>query len=146
MNNLSQKPIPLFPEKLGEELVFDLEFNGEKELWIATRHQGVVIYNLDTKQLLNIEEKLNYTSTIDFKDARRILKASDDKLYIGTDGAGLIIYNNHSKKIAHFTNSSNSHSIASNTIFSIYEDIDENIWLGHIRKGISIINNDKLSP
>lgn len=133
----------IMTETLHEELIFDIEIIREKELWIATRYQGVIIYDLEKKQRIQLYEKFNTSESFNFKDARKLYRGTNDKLYIGTDGSGLIQYDIKSQTLARFTKSISNYSLLSNTIFSIYEDKDENIWLGHIRKGISIINKDK---
>ncbi|MFK7981934.1 MAG: two-component regulator propeller domain-containing protein [Saprospiraceae bacterium] len=139
----NKKFVPIAQEKIGEELVLDIELN-EEELWIATRSQGVFIYQIKSKQFKSFKERIPYSSFKDFKYARKILKGNNNKMYIGTDGAGLLVYDNHTLQTKQFTNTTNPNSISSNTIFSIYEDDGGSIWLGHIRKGISIIDNNKV--
>ncbi|MEN0002516.1 MAG: response regulator [Bacteroidota bacterium] len=138
----NQKIIPVAQKRLGRELVLDIEFN-EGECWIATRNQGVFIYQFGSKQLISFRDRMHATANVDFGYAREILKSSKNKMYIGTDGAGLFVYDNRTEELQQFINTANNNSISSNTIFSIHEDDGGSIWLGHIRKGISIIDNNK---
>ncbi len=128
---------------LQQELIFDMELVHGRELWIATRHQGIVVYDLGTKRLFGLEEKLSRQLSPDLVNVRALLKSKDGKIYIGTDGAGLVVYDLQSQAVAQFTKSRNDNSILSNTIFSMYEDESGNVWLGHIRKGISVLNKDR---
>ena len=128
---------------LQGELIFDIEVVKDRELWIATRHQGVLIYEIETGRLLRLEDKLGRQPALGLINVRELLQSKDHKIHIGTDGAGLIVYDLQSQVAEVFTKGKNDNSILSNTIFSMFEDEGGNIWLGHIRKGISVINNDR---
>lgn len=76
----------------------------------------------------------------------KILIDSKDNIWIGTDGEGLYqlqIQGNKLRIIHNYAYDGKSrNSIASNAIFSLYEDTGGNIWIGTIWKGLSVLNKN----
>lgn len=69
-----------------------------------------------------------------------ICHGSDGKIWIGTNGIGLFCYYPESGRLEHFTSSPISQIILpSNTVKSVMEDREGNIWIGQEYTGVSII-------
>lgn len=74
-----------------------------------------------------------------------ILVDSEGTVWIGTDGKGLYklrINQDQVSEIEQYTyDPKKRNSIPSNAIFSLFEDIQGNIWIGTIWKGLSVLNH-----
>ncbi len=67
----------------------------------------------------------------------KAIRLNDGGFAIGTVGKGLMLFDNKGKLLRTLNK---SQGISNNTILSLYEDIDNNIWLG-LDNGISLINS-----
>ncbi|MCX2477000.1 response regulator [Pedobacter sp. MC2016-05] len=65
-----------------------------------------------------------------------------DFLWIGTEGSGLLRFNQVTKEVKLFIHSPNSNSLSDNNIRTIEKDYEGNIWLGTFG-GLSILNPKK---
>lgn len=121
-----------------ESLIIDNQNN----IWIGTEADG--LYKISTVETSN--KKSNYKidhfsfstnqflSLVDLKDGTLMCGTENDGLY-HIDSNGNILNNYEASK-------TNDGSILSNSIWSIYVDHNERIWLGYYNKGVSVY--DKL--
>ncbi len=66
------------------------------------------------------------------------------KIWVGTDGDGAMIFDPIDKKMQKIENNLlNNYSISSNAIRSIFEDADQNIWVGTFKGGLNLTNNNR---
>ena len=123
----------------GKEVLFldapdliDLEivsiFKEENKLLILTRHNGFFCW--DKGQLKQLESPLSRFSVYS------AIRLSNKGYAIGTISNGLI-YLSKDREIVYDVNQTNG--ILNNTVLSVFEDIDNNVWLG-LDNGISYIN------
>lgn len=118
-------------------------FRGEM-LFIGTRTGGLSwLRNSDT--LIN-QKIFKNPFGINIPIINEILVDSEDNVWIGTDGGGLyqLHYINHQLKILnnYVYDGKSRNSIASNAVFSLYEDNKGSIWIGTIWKGLSVLNHN----
>ena len=109
-------------------------FNKENGLVFITQKNG--FYLLNNK----IPEKWKITSD-DFLKDKTIYSAyqlKDKSFALGTISNGLIHLDEQGNEIYQITQST---GLSNNTILSVFEDIDNNIWLG-LDNGINCINNN----
>ncbi len=66
-----------------------------------------------------------------------VIRLNDGGFAVGTVGKGLMLFDDNGRLIRTLNK---SQGIINNTILSLYEDIDNNIWLG-LDNGISLINS-----
>ncbi len=101
---------------------------GEDTLWVGTIH-GVQMLNTNTHKFSRL--LFNKNPTLSDFNASCILKDSKSDLWLGTLGSGLIRY--------HFVDGSvqqwlqhpgDSSGIGSNDVPTVFEDKEQNIWLG----------------
>ncbi|MDF1550068.1 MAG: response regulator [Bacteroidales bacterium] len=70
-----------------------------------------------------------------------VLLDSEQNLWLGTDGKGLIKYNTLTKKYKiYLADKTSPGALQDNVIRTIYEDIDHNIWIGTYKGGLSRYN------
>lgn len=109
------------------------------DILISTYDSGTAIYNDSSRKFIqplymkNLSKKIRTTA---------ILEDAEENLWIGTDGAGLIIFNPEKEQQITYNNSkSDNRSISIQVINVIYSDENGGIWLGGYHNGINFINS-----
>ncbi|GAA4275628.1 helix-turn-helix and ligand-binding sensor domain-containing protein [Aquimarina mytili] len=107
-------------------------FKSGKELLVLTRDNG--FYISKNNSLIKYEKNSNDLLTqVSIYDGIRL---KDKSFALGTISHGLIHLNENGELIS---NIDQSKGVSNNTILSLFEDVDNNIWLG-LDNGISYIN------
>ena len=102
-------------------------------LWIGTHFGGLFLFNPKNGKLTSFRSKINSLNI------RRILIASDGKIWIGTLN-GLFVFNQKNGELTKYTEDSKSESsLNNNSVYDIFEDKIGNIWLGTYYGGINLI-------
>jgi ligand-binding sensor domain-containing protein/AraC-like DNA-binding protein/signal transduction histidine kinase len=122
--------------EIGDEFISSLTYDGIGNVWIGTGYKGVWILskNLQLQQMPLLKDLNSTTSgvTVIFKD-------SQNRMWIGTPGNGLFLYNPLTSYIHHIDETKGLH----NTIVSaIIVDEQENIWVGTDGGGINIYSKN----
>lgn len=105
-------------------------FNDEDGLLIQTQNNG--IYRLVGSNL----SKFTVDSEIDSSSLYSSQLLSDGSIALGTVSNGLFIISNLGKIKYHITQ---NRGLSNNTILSLFEDVDKNLWIG-LDNGINCIN------
>ena len=126
-----------------ENLGFILDGKIEKgKLWVIMRTQGLLKVDLSS---FEIEER--YDSFL--SDNTHIRKLYIDKhgaVWIGTLN-GLFVMDRETKQFKHFRNSqSDKSTLPNNSIWTISEDWQHNIWIGTYSGGLCYVNINESSP
>ena len=139
-----KKLYPNIPEL--NQPTYDLVIDSKNRLWAAFK-EGVGVINLSdfSHQLITHDE--NNSFSIPDADCRRIFVSSEEKYWLGFDGGGLCELNlNESKnefkyKAINYTyNPEETSTISNNTVLTISEDDQNNLWLGTMGGGLNIFN------
>lgn len=119
-------------EMLKNKIIVNIFSWKNTDLLIETQDKG--FYHLQDDKLLKwktasdeVIEKLNVYSSIRLKDSTFVL---------GTIGNGLYRLSSNGKIIGHINQSK---GLLNNTVLSVFEDADNNLWLG-LDNGISVLN------
>ncbi|HEX7357861.1 MAG TPA: two-component regulator propeller domain-containing protein, partial [Ignavibacteriaceae bacterium] len=139
----------LFPEKPE-----DISLNGimslcfiNNTLWIGS-YSGLYYTNLDeikkekiiiNKLLLN-QNDLNTPGEHLQYSVRCITSGSDNTIWAGTYGSGLIRYKTDTGKINFYRSSNKNGSINENYIVSVHEDKNQVLWIGTSSSGLNKFN------
>lgn len=109
-------------------------------IWIANHHHGLVHYNKKNKQFTSYNGK----NTQGLKNANWCtLDDGKGFLYVGHAQQGLSIVNLEDKTVRHFQHEpDNPRSLPGNSVYTIYIDHMENIWLG-TNQGLALFNPRK---
>ncbi|MCD6179211.1 MAG: histidine kinase [Bacteroidales bacterium] len=123
---------------------YEINFNGEAihlasalledycgDLWIGTTNTGIYKKPKGTNFLHSFPYNPLDTTSFWGKNVNAIFEDSKKRLWIA--GEGLNLYHRDSKTFSHFTT---DNGLVSNSIFSIVEDENNNLWLG-TEKGLS---------
>lgn len=107
----------------NQEEVRDMVQDTHNQIWIAT---GDGLFSLDKKS-----DQIRHVYSITNPDLNCLAAANDSLLWVGTNLRGLLLFNKHTGKTTHYTHSrSDSCSISSNTINTLYQDTKGRLWVG----------------
>ena len=120
--------------------IVDLSLAADGGVWIVNHSHGVVHYNKESKEFTsynnqNISDMMNSNWCA--------LDNGKGELYIGHAQSGLSILNLQTKTIRHFLHETgNPRSLPGNSVYKIYIDRKENIWIG-TNQGLALFNPRK---
>ena len=141
--------IALKENNLNTEVIYSEEEDSNGHIWIGT-----------DKGLVELDKDLNliksYEDTIGEVEVYNIYDDLKGNLWVCTLGNGLFRINLNDKSIKNYKNSTSASSILSNnirdvisnssgdSIYGIYKDDDNLLWLGTSEQGINIINEKEV--
>ena len=111
-------------------------------LWISGFSHGLVKFNPQTGKSKLFSQSNSKLKT-DLLNGNLVIHKN--KLWIATDGQGIIIYDLLSSEFSSFENTpDNENSIYNRKIYSIYIDNQDVIWIGTFNEGVNILNPNPL--
>ncbi|MBU2945740.1 hybrid sensor histidine kinase/response regulator transcription factor [Zobellia uliginosa] len=114
-------------------------------LWVASHKKGVFRYNSSTKMLSHFTENKSDSNFCSDKCSSVVIDKVGD-LWIGTRDKGVIVLesgnlNDENPPFKNIQNSkSNSRSLNSNLIYSLYVSKNNLVWIGTVGSGVNIYN------
>ncbi|MFK8007108.1 MAG: two-component regulator propeller domain-containing protein [Saprospiraceae bacterium] len=146
--NKEKKELTTFDKKtklkLNNDIVRTIHIGKERRLWIGTQ-EGIQCFEYDKnndirqKQLLFNNEK--FQKQLNQFVIISILEDSDNRLWIGTENNGLMLYHLKTHEIQQFKyNSKENYSIQNNSIWNLFEDQQGTIWIGLFKNGINKVD------
>lgn len=112
----------------------------ETQFLVGTNGNGVLIFDVVRNTLKNFLEGTSFENII---IVRTIEKESNQNFWIGTDGHGLLYVKSNAGKITQLQQYVNDNrlktTLSNNTINCIFQDNQQNIWLGTAWKGVDIV-------
>ncbi|WP_020527013.1 hybrid sensor histidine kinase/response regulator transcription factor [Flexithrix dorotheae] len=121
------------PNSISGNYIQHLLEDTRGNIWIATYNNGLSILKNDRKTFISAHEEMLKQGYDIGSDIRNILLDSQGKIWIGSDH-GLFVVDENLHLIESF-NYSNS-QLDCEIIVEIFEDKDQNIWLGSIGGGL----------
>ncbi len=110
--------------------------------YIVAENSAVHIYNPVTSETKMITTGAGALNALSIKS--KVLFVSPHEVWIGTDGGGINIYNPVSGEMQYLVSDNrNTTSLNSKAVFKLYQDKDQNIWVGHYNMGISVWKRNK---
>ena len=106
-------------------------------VWLGTNGYGLIGLQLAEaggryeirRQRVYVNDKKDTTS-LSNNTVFAIVPAGGGKLWVGTRGGGLNLFDTRSGKFTHYTTSSGDYPISSNDILSLYAGRDSTLWIG----------------
>lgn len=106
-------------------------------VWLGTNGYGLIGLQLAEsggryeirRQRVYVNDKKDATS-LSNNTVFAIVPAGGGKLWVGTRGGGLNLFDTRSGKFTHYTTSSGDYPISSNDILSLYAGRDSTLWIG----------------
>ncbi len=111
---------------------------------ISEDSKGSLYVGTLTKGLNRFDEKMNKFDPIIYAGGSQLFISSlmiddQDRLYVGTDGQGMMLYNSDRNWLEDYEVNSAPFDFSKGKIHSILLDRDKNIWLGFFQKGVILI-------
>ena len=107
----------------------------EGQIWIGSKRHGLFHYNIQTSQFQNYNEK---NSNLLSNNIRKIITDSYGNIWIGTL-KGLSLYRGGLPFQNHYHDTSTPYSLSQNSIYDIYIDQQEILWIGTYFGGLNMI-------
>jgi signal transduction histidine kinase/ligand-binding sensor domain-containing protein/DNA-binding response OmpR family regulator len=110
-------------------------FDDEGNFWVGLDN-GLLKYNLNdrTSYVFSQEDvRYQFSDILYLKDRQQIWAA--------TDGNGIVGYDLNVKKFFSIDKKSTDNKLSSNSIYSMLQDQEQRIWLGTVRGGINLLEN-----
>ena len=134
----------------SSDFIYAIQRFSNDKLLIGTSGSGLLVFDIESENFTTFFNP----STKSEKEApiiRTITQDSQGAFWVGTDGDG--IYRIEEKEEAAYNvssflnNSQFQSSLAGNAIYSIFEDKEQNIWIGSAWRGVSVLekNNTEMS-
>lgn len=121
------------PFDCGKEIM-SLIIDSKKRIWIAPYNSGLYCFDRNGKQLASYTTRNSSLSN----NVILSLAERENKLWIGTDGGGINILEPETGRFSlleHIPGRAN-YSLPANSILSLYNDYNNNMWAGSIRNGL----------
>ncbi|MDB9782538.1 ATP-binding protein [Winogradskyella sp.] len=120
--------------------IYDIEWNNEGILWVATYGGGLNYYNSGKLPFHNIRHKINNKNSIITNFTRAIAKDKNGNIWFGTK-KGISVWNRTTDSWQHIQNLSNS-NIEEEVIVLALEPDGDNMWAGTYDEGLYKIHID----
>ena len=121
------------PFDCGKEIM-SMIIDSKNRIWIAPYNNGLYCFDRNGKQLASYTTRNSSLSN----NVILSLAERENKLWIGTDGGGINILDPETGQLSlleHIPGRDN-YSLPANSILSLYNDRNNNIWAGSIRNGL----------
>ncbi len=146
--NKEKKELTVFNTKteleLNNDIVRIIHIGKEHRIWIGTQ-QGVQCFEFDQNHDLRQSQlkfnKEKFKNQLNQFVIISILEDSNNRLWIGTENNGLILYDLKTQKIQQFKyNPKENYSIQNNSVWNLFEDQQGTIWIGLFKNGINKVD------
>ncbi|GAB6283552.1 MAG: hypothetical protein STSR0008_23280 [Ignavibacterium sp.] len=126
------------PNSLGGNMVFDIDEDGEGNIWVASVNGGVSVFLKSTKTFKTFKVHNGNKNTISSNRIMNILIDSRKKIWIGTLDKGLDLYDTQTDTFTHFAyDPLYTSSFSIGAVMSIFEDKSGGIWIGTNSGGVN---------
>ena len=140
-NTNSILPFDQLPDRIVNDHIWDLHFDKEKKLWIATEDNGLIEFNLDNNSFEQFGQKHGEFDFLNNNFPVNIAEDNKERLWIATDRGGLYAYNKKSNTfVNHRNNPLHSESLLTNALTKLLVDDQNLLWVGTYDQGFSVSN------
>jgi signal transduction histidine kinase/ligand-binding sensor domain-containing protein/DNA-binding response OmpR family regulator len=108
-------------------------------IWIATQRAGLNAYNYEKNTLKVYLHDDNDPHSIITNDVTAITPSADGNLWISTYRRGFNFFDKENETFTHY-NTSIWPELQSDNLWTILDDHNGNIYLGHVRQGLSVLS------
>lgn len=119
--------------------IADLDFDENGNIWFSTSNGGAYKYNLQNDSLLKLPINKNSKALKETVFCVRYINSQN--ILWGTQNHGILHYNDETGAFSHVCNHAKAEAgHESNTVRTIYPDIDNNFWIGTDLTGVYYFN------
>lgn len=117
-------PLPSVSSSCVANAILDVKDDGKGNLWVATDHQGVYIYDKANRQFTNLLHSPSQSTSIAENHVSCIAISKDGTVALGHIKKGISIYTPAPFRLTHFQ------SATWRNVSSVVEDRSGNLWIG----------------
>jgi signal transduction histidine kinase/DNA-binding response OmpR family regulator/ligand-binding sensor domain-containing protein len=136
---LSNSDFTISTIDLSQNKIHALFEDAAGNVWIGIFQKGVALLPARTKRFQYYGHRSVQNDVIGSSNVTALYKDHLGMLWVGTDGDGIYGLDSGGNRKVHFKPSGQAESVPA-TILDIYEDSDQNLWLGSYDNGICILN------
>jgi signal transduction histidine kinase/ligand-binding sensor domain-containing protein/DNA-binding response OmpR family regulator len=123
-------------QQIFSDAIESMTFDKQENLWLGTNSNGLV----KLSKVQNSFEKLDIPLS---KKRIMSLKSANNTILCATENDGLFLVDYNGTVVKNYLNNKfDSNSLKSNSIWSLFTDKENRIWLGYYNKGVDVF--DKL--
>jgi len=104
-------------------------------LWAGTKNEGLIRLAMKTGEIKQFKNQPENNNSLSSNTVTFIKPASNNKLWIGTWGGGLNLFDPELQSFQHFLD-----KLSNNKVTSIYQDSNDLLWVGTFGGGINLLN------
>lgn len=117
--------------RLSANTIWDIfKDNQTKEIWLATRNQGLIKFDKDQGEIQKFVHNPNDSKSIPANNIRVIEQAVAGNLWLGTEEEGVVFFNKKEQTFTSYSYLKDKNSLSNNNVKSLYFDKDEILWIG----------------
>ncbi|MCJ8164297.1 response regulator [Pontibacter sp. E15-1] len=121
--------------KSGSCMVFD----GAANLWVGLDN-GILRYNIrDNTDYVYSQQVIRH------KIADLLYLKDKNELWIATDGNGMVQYDMQAESFTPLNEGAGNSNLTSNAVYALYQDNGGRKWVGTLRGGVNILEDDNLA-
>ncbi len=120
---------PNDPGSLNSNYAFYIFKDSQDKIWIGTYGGGVDLYDGANNKFIHHVHNDKIAESISSNNILTINEDDKHHILIGTDGAGLSVLNPNTGKCTFYKDLESKNGLSNNSISSIYQDKQRNIWL-----------------
>lgn len=123
----------------GNELNCLLDDPVDSVLWIGTQRAGLNGYDYVNNKFIAYQHDDTDSRSIITNDITDIAKASNGNLWISTYWKGIEYFDRANDEFIHY-NTSTLPGLVSDKVWTVLDDNDGNLYVGHVDNGLSVIS------
>ena len=132
---------PFDNTSLSNNSIYSLVEDRDGGIWIGTYGDGVNYYHPQKENFVHIKQQLNNSNNLN-NNFVNVLYEDGNLLWIGTEN-GINLYDEKNGSYRYFVHDpSNSQTIGSNAIWSIFRDSRHNLWVGTWAGGLNLFDSN----
>ncbi|WP_460432765.1 hybrid sensor histidine kinase/response regulator transcription factor [Arachidicoccus ginsenosidivorans] len=136
-------------KSLAQNCIYDLYKDDNGLIWVGTYKKGVCYYNERMDRFPLYSHDPNQTGprrTLPFEDVNRFVEDESGNLWIGTNGGGLIYYNQQDSTFKRFTHKAGDpSSLCADVIVGLCYDSQHRLWIGTYYGGLDCYQNGRFT-
>ena len=130
---------PADPTSLSSNNAWTILEDKDKNIWIGTHDGGLELYNEEKDNFTHYRHDVKNPASLSGQAINVLFEDTEGILWIGTNGNGLDGFNKNTGIFTHYVHDKSKNSINSNTIQSVYQDKNKNLWIGTVQ-GLNQLN------
>ncbi len=149
--NMTTKEVTQFqhdannPESLSANSITDIVKDKNGHIWVSTFHQGInlLLDGMRFRRFPQITEAPERGPSSNH--ILQMLEAADGALWLATYGGGLSRLDMNTQSFTHLRMDKNDNtSVSSDTAWILFQDQNENLWVGTQAAGVNLLPRDRL--